>query len=168
MNAHAIGQLVLAEVSETAEVADPVRSFGHGWAVSGAPPDLSSAEPDNTRGMLPRMPEAIADRLFLKLKSEREHQDLTVQWVADRVGVTKQSISEWELGKSRPSLSAVRKWVKALKLGEAVVDEWIEEQAVQRVKAILTDKGRLGHDVRQADVDALLVIVRNTLRANRG
>jgi transcriptional regulator with XRE-family HTH domain len=113
------------------------------------------------------MPETPPDRFFVRLRTEREHQDLTVQWIADKVGVTKSSVSEWETGKSRPGLPAVRKWVKALGLDESVVEDWIEEQAIQRVKAILTDKGRVGHEVRDSDVEALLTVVRNTLRANR-
>lgn len=117
--------------------------------------------------MLGDVPETPPDKFFLRLKAERERQDLTVQWVADKVGVTKSSVSEWETGKSRPGLPAVRKLVKALGLPDAIVEEWIEEQAIQRVKAILTDKGRVGHDVRDADVEALLTVVRNTLRANR-
>lgn len=90
-----------------------------------------------------------------------------MQQVADRIGVTKQSVSEWETGESNPGLPALRKWVKALKLPESEIDEWIEEQAVQRVEAIMKDKGRLGREIRQADVDALLTAVRKTLRANR-
>lgn len=90
-----------------------------------------------------------------------------MQQLAERIGVTKQSISEWETGESKPGLPALRKWMKALKVPETEIDEWIEEQAVQRVEAIMKDKGRLGREIRRADVEALLTAVRKTLRANR-
>ena len=114
------------------------------------------------------MPDEVKPhRFFQRLRAERERLDLTMQQVADRIGVTKQSISEWETGESNPGLPALRKWVRALKLPESEIDEWIEEQAVQRVEAIMKDKGRLGREIRQADVAALLTAVRKTLRANR-
>lgn len=114
------------------------------------------------------MPDEVKPhRFFQRLRAERERLDLTMQQVADRIGVTKQSISEWETGESNPSLPVLRKWVRAVKVPDAEIDEWIEEQAVQRVEAIMRDKGRLGREIRQADVDQLLTAVRKTLRANR-
>jgi DNA-binding XRE family transcriptional regulator len=40
------------------------------------------------------------------LRPWREYKDLTQQQVADRVGATKFTISNWELGKRTPSLEA--------------------------------------------------------------
>ena len=145
-------------------MADVVGALGH--AVQCQAAHLSRQVTNLTYN--PVVPDEVKPaRLFVRLRAEREQQDFAMQQIADRIGVTKQSISEWETGESNPGLPALRKWVKTLKVPEAEIDEWIEEQAVQRVEAIMKDKGRLGREIRKADVETLLVAVRKTLRANR-
>lgn len=112
------------------------------------------------------MPADQADKLFLRLRAERERQDLTVQWVADRVGVRKQSVSEWETGKSRPGPQAVRKWVKALGVPEAEADEWLDLRVEEEVAEVLT-KLRGPRALPPEDVDAIRRSVRNALRGRR-
>lgn len=135
-------------------------------ALSGASPDLSRGKPDKCQGILWDVPTPAADKLFLRLRTERERQDLTVQWVADRVGVTKQSLSEWETGKSRPGPAAVRKWVKALGLPEAEADEWLDWRVEEEVAEVL-GKLRGPRALPAEDIEAIRRSVRNSLRARR-
>ncbi|MBP1045368.1 helix-turn-helix transcriptional regulator [Enterococcus sp. BWM-S5] len=60
-----------------------------------------------------------------KLKNKRNELGLTQQEVADKVFVTRQTISKWELGKSRPDLIS-------LKLLEELLQENLLEQPRKR------------------------------------
>ena len=43
-----------------------------------------------------------------QLKAKRKELNLTQQQVADKVFVTRQTISKWELGKSQPDLVSLK------------------------------------------------------------
>ena len=53
-----------------------------------------------------------------QLKAKRKELNLTQQQVADKVFVTRQTISKWELGKSQPDLVSLKLLDNALNLSE--------------------------------------------------
>lgn len=68
-----------------------------------------------------------------KLKQKRQELGLTQQEVADKVFVTRQTISKWELGKSRPDLIS-------LKLMEELLQEEFLERPEKRKQMKITKK----------------------------
>lgn len=79
--------------------------------------------------------------LFAKLREARLEQELTLEWVADKVGVKAPSIHEFETGKKRPTDKTLRAWVKALKLPDAWADDgadWLTAEAM-----VKENRGRL-------------------------
>ncbi|MGM0199121.1 helix-turn-helix transcriptional regulator [Enterococcus sp. DIV1314a] len=63
-----------------------------------------------------------------QLKAKRKELNLTQQQVADKVFVTRQTISKWELGKSQPDLVSLKLLDNALNLSE------LEEKEKKTVK----------------------------------
>ena len=55
---------------------------------------------------------------MIDLKSEREAKEMTQQELADRCGVIRQTIAEYESGRIKPSVPV------AIKLGEVLDFEW--------------------------------------------
>ena len=76
-------------------------------------------------------------KLMARLRDERIAQGLTVEWIADRVGVSQPTISQYESGKKRPGIAKLRKWLRALKLPEKWADPWAEYQISKRVEDML-------------------------------
>lgn len=72
-----------------------------------------------------------------RLRDERLKQDLTVEWIAVKVGVAQPSISQYESGKKKPGLEKLRKWLRALKMPEEWADAWADHQVVERVDKAL-------------------------------
>lgn len=79
--------------------------------------------------------QALGDprKLGEKLRAERESQDLTVQWVADRIGKTKQSVSAMENGQEPVGEDAVTKWIAALKLPQSWSLDWADWRTAEKM-----------------------------------
>ncbi|HEV8654475.1 MAG TPA: helix-turn-helix transcriptional regulator [Candidatus Limnocylindria bacterium] len=92
-------------------------------------------------------------QLLARLRHEREAQGLTVEWVAEKVGITKQSISDFETdttGRKRPSDDTIRKWVRALGQPDEWAANWelwrTAEQMVRQGKVRLREKMQVSED----------------------
>ena len=72
-----------------------------------------------------------------QLKAKREELNLTQQQVADKVFVTRQTISKWELGKSQPDLVSLKLLDNALNLSE------LEEKEKKQSKGVFTMNQKL-------------------------
>lgn len=72
-----------------------------------------------------------------QLKAKRKELDLTQQQVADKVFVTRQTISKWELGKSQPDLVSLKLLDNALNLSE------LEEKEKKQSKGVFTMNQKL-------------------------
>lgn len=64
-----------------------------------------------------------------QLKAKRKELNLTQQQVADKVFVTRQTISKWELGKSQPDLVSLKLLDNALNLSELEEKEKEKKQS---------------------------------------
>ena len=71
------------------------------------------------------------------LKAKRKELNLTQQQVADKVFVTRQTISKWELGKSQPDLVSLKLLDNALNLSE------LEEKEKKQSKGVFTMNQKL-------------------------
>lgn len=80
-------------------------------------------------------------RLFARLRAERIAQKLSAEWVADRLGVTKQTISDYELEKDRPSAGLLRRWLTVLNLPPDWATAWRRGRLGQRIDRLLTEGG---------------------------
>ena len=72
-----------------------------------------------------------------QLKAKRKKLNLTQQQVADKVFVTRQTISKWELGKSQPDLVSLKLLDNALNLSE------LEEKEKKQSKGVFTMNQKL-------------------------
>ena len=72
-----------------------------------------------------------------QLKAKRKELNLTQQQVADKVFVTRQTISKWELGKSQPDLVSLKLLDNALNLSE------LEEKDKKQSKGVFTMNQKL-------------------------
>ena len=72
-----------------------------------------------------------------QLKAKRKQLNLTQQQVADKVFVTRQTISKWELGKSQPDLVSLKLLDNALNLSE------LEEKEKKQSKGVFTMNQKL-------------------------
>ena len=72
-----------------------------------------------------------------QLKAKRKELNLTQQQVADKVFVTRQTISKWELGKSQPDLVSLKLLDNALNLSE------LEEKKKKQSKGVFTMNQKL-------------------------
>ena len=72
-----------------------------------------------------------------QLKAKRKELNLTQQQVADKVFVTRQTISKWELGKSQPDLVSLKLLDNALNLSE------LEEKEKKQSKGVCTMNQKL-------------------------
>ena len=72
-----------------------------------------------------------------QLKAKRKELNLTQQQVADKVFVTIQTISKWELGKSQPDLVSLKLLDNALNLSE------LEEKEKKQSKGVFTMNQKL-------------------------
>ena len=72
-----------------------------------------------------------------QLKAKRKELNLTQQQVADKVFVTRQTISKWELGKSQPDLVSLKLLDNALNLSE------LEEKEKKQSKGVFTMNQKL-------------------------
>ena len=72
-----------------------------------------------------------------QLKAKRKELNLTQQQVADKVFVTRQTISKWELGKSQPDLVSLKLLDNALNLSE------LEEKEKKQPKGVFTMNQKL-------------------------
>ena len=72
-----------------------------------------------------------------QLKAKRKELNLTQQQVADKVFVTRQTISKWELGKSQPDLVSLKLLDNALILSE------LEEKEKKQSKGVFTMNQKL-------------------------
>lgn len=100
--------------------------------------------------------------LLAALRSARESQDLTLEWVADRVGVSHVSIVKWESGQQRPTAARVRQWVRALNLAPDVADQYAELRAIERVDDVLAE-----HGVDEDGRSAVRILVRGVMQRPR-
>lgn len=102
------------------------------------------------------------------LRTERLAQDLTLDWVAKKVGVTHQSIQIFETSREGkvPTETTLRKWLRALELPEDWADAWMDWRVEEEVAEVLT-KLRGPRALPAEDVDAIRRSVRNSLRARR-
>lgn len=100
-------------------------------------------------------------RLMTRLREERLSQGLTVEWVADRVGVKQPSITEFESGRKKPKDETLRKWLRALQLPDEWTDIWIEYQIEQDVRDVL-ERRRGPRAMAKEDVDAITRMVRRS------
>lgn len=102
-----------------------------------------------------------------RLRSEREAQTLTQEWIADKAGVTKQAISQYEndtTGRARPSVDVMRKWIRALELGNDWLQLWEELDAVENVMDELARVGIQDEHARRA----VAMVIRSAIRESRG
>lgn len=72
-----------------------------------------------------------------QLKAKRKELNLTQQQVADKVFVTRQTISKWELGKNQPDLVSLKLLDNALNLSE------LEEKEKKQSKGVFTMNQKL-------------------------
>ena len=146
MNTGGPGELLLGQVSCPPELSESIGAvFCHGRVLSGTLPDLSRAIPDFLRASSTPVVEALDDprTLPVKLRSERERQNLTVQWIADRIGVSKQSVSAFENGQEPVGEEAIQKWVVALQLPGSWAEDWaFWRRAEKAVNALRPVRGR--------------------------
>jgi len=56
------------------------------------------------------------ETLGKRLKFSRELRSVTAQWLADRIGVTRGAVTNWELGSAKPDRENVRKACDALEI----------------------------------------------------
>lgn len=136
MNAGLQGQLLLGEIGLAAVLPNAVRAVnGHRRGVSGGIPDLSSAAPDFHRASSPAVVEGLGDprTLAAKLRAERERQELTVQWVADKIGISKQSVSAFEKGQEPPGEDVIAKWISALRLPATWALDWADWRRAEKM-----------------------------------
>lgn len=95
------------------------------------------------------------------LRQARLDQDLTVEWVAGRVGVSQPSITEFESGRKRPKEETLRKWLRALKLPDEWADVWVEWQIEEGVREALESR-RGPRAMAKEDIDAIARMVRRS------
>lgn len=81
------------------------------------------------------MAEALGNprTLAAKLRAERERQVLTVQWVADKIGIKKQSVSAFENGQEPPGEDVIAKWIAALKLPASWALDWADWRRAEKM-----------------------------------
>lgn len=63
------------------------------------------------------------DQIINALTVERGRRNWSQQRLADMLGTTQSAISEWECGKSRPSVDSLGRWAGALGLTLSL--EWL-------------------------------------------
>jgi transcriptional regulator with XRE-family HTH domain len=97
------------------------------------------------------------------LRDERLRQGLTLEWIADRVGVKAQSIHEFETGKKRPADDSLRKWVRSLK----APDEWANDWALWLTAEAMVRAGRVRLRERLTSAE-LQQLTRSTYLTLRG
>lgn len=105
-------------------------------------------------------------KLMLALRSERQRQGLSLEWVAGRTGVKLQSIAEFETEQTRPAEGTLRKWLKALGLPEEWADAWLDWRIEEEVAAVL-EKLRGPRALPPGDIEAIRSDVRAHLKARR-
>lgn len=96
-----------------------------------------------------------------RLRQARIDQDLTLEWVAGRVGVSHPSISQFESGRKKPREENLRKWLRALKLPDEWADLWIEWRIEQDVRDTLESR-RGTRAMAKEDIDAITRMVRRS------
>lgn len=126
--------------------------------------DVSSPPADELRLLIyPVERERPApDSLIAHLRRVRTSQGLTLEWVADRVGVTKQAISDFETdttGRKQPSEETLRKWLRALEQPQDLADEWVEFQIGEKVRELLAAR-RGPRAASPEDIEAAVRYVR--------
>lgn len=62
------------------------------------------------------------------LRDAREIAHLTQEQLAERIGVTRAAVSQWEVGATVPSGPARRQLAQSLVVPIEVVDEWFERR----------------------------------------
>lgn len=67
--------------------------------------------------------EPIEERWRAALKAARKNQGMSVTQVGERVGVSHQTISNWETGARTPSPEHIQEWARALGLRARYVVE---------------------------------------------
>jgi len=108
-------------------------------------------------------PRTLTDpgRLMAILREERLAQELTLEWVAKKVGVTHQSIQIFETEREGkvPTEATLRKWLAALQLPEEWTDLWIEHQIGEKVRDLLAAR-RGPRAASPEDIEAAVRYVR--------
>lgn len=132
--------------------------------------DMSSPLADVSRLLIwPVAPSIDPSKLMARLRQKRLGDGLTLEWVADRVGVTKQAISDFETdttGRKQPSEETLRKWVRSLELPAELADTWLDWRVEEEVAEVLS-KLRGPRALPPEDIDAIRRSVRNALRGRR-
>lgn len=100
-------------------------------------------------------------QLMARMRQERLRQELTLEWVATKVGVKHASISEFESGRKKPKDETLRKWLRALQLPDEWAEAWIEYQIEQDVRDVL-ERRRGPRAMAKEDVDAITRMVRRS------
>lgn len=119
-------------------------------------------------GSLARPVFSTVPALLAGMRTEREKQELTLEWVADKVGVKFQSIQEFETGRKRPSPMTFRKWARALRLSDDLTEQYVTLRAAEEARKIIDGRLRLAPGMKREDADALSDrIYRNILDALR-
>lgn len=177
MNAGGHGELFLGEIGRSAQPAEAVRAvFRHGAQLSGTVPDLSRATPDFPRACSGAVREGLDDPKLLptKLRAERERQDLTVEWIAQRIGASKQVVSAFENGQEPPGEEKIARWILALGLPGAWADDWADWRAAEKaVRAMEPVRARSSAGVPErvrltaADRETLQLMIYRHLRGMR-
>ena len=126
--------------------------------------DVSSPSADRIRLLIYPVEEQASapGRLMRRLREVRIKEGLTLEWVADRVGVTKQAISDFETdttGRKQPSEETLRKWLRALEQPQELADEWVEYQIGEKVRELLAAR-RGPRAASPEDIEAAVRYVR--------
>jgi DNA-binding XRE family transcriptional regulator len=61
------------------------------------------------------------DPIVIKFREERQRLKWTLPFLANRIGVPKACLSQWECGHHQPSIKAVRDWAQALGLEIGII-----------------------------------------------
>lgn len=80
-------------------------------------------------------------RLGSWLREARDVQGLSQEWVGERAGVTKQAISQFELGTTVPDEATLRKILEALKQPQELADQWAVYRETERLREDMVRRG---------------------------
>lgn len=100
-------------------------------------------------------------KLIQALRERRAAEGLTLEWVADRLGVSTALVGHWESGRNSPPEPRLRRWLKVLDMPEELADEWLEYRIEEEIARALGSR-RGPRAMPQEDIDAIRRIIRRS------
>lgn len=72
------------------------------------------------------------EELYSAMRKSRIRQEKRLKEVASKVGVSLSALQQFETGQTRPTLTSLRRWLRALDLPAEWADEWQIWEAARR------------------------------------